>query len=61
MSNYTACAVSGNCTFLDGGQTNGTLYVGGYDPNAPVPYWHQRMELVTICVCDSLTCKYSRT
>lgn len=33
-------------------------YFGGgaaYDPEAPVPYWHQRMELITICVCNGLT------
>lgn len=33
-------------------------YYGGgadYDPEAYVPYWHQRMELITICVCNGLT------
>ncbi|KKY27112.1 putative integral membrane [Phaeomoniella chlamydospora] len=27
-----------------------------YDATAPVPYWHQNMELATICVANSLTC-----
>lgn len=34
------------------------VYLGGgkpYDPDAPVPYWHQRMELATICVVNSLS------
>lgn len=26
-----------------------------YDATAPVPYWHQNMELATICVANSLT------
>ena len=33
-------------------------YAGGgkpYDPTASVPYWHQNMELITICVCNALT------
>ncbi|TVY38055.1 hypothetical protein LSUB1_G005944 [Lachnellula subtilissima] len=57
-NNSTACYITGNCTILDGSQTNGTFYVfgsNGYDPNAPVPLWHQRLELATICTADSLT------
>jgi len=29
--------------------------VAQYDPTYPAPFWHQRMELATICVCNSLT------
>ncbi|TVY21676.1 hypothetical protein LARI1_G001122 [Lachnellula arida] len=57
-NNSTACYVTGNCTILDGSQTNGTFFVSGsngYNPNAPVPYWHQRLELATICTCSSLS------
>jgi hypothetical protein len=40
---------------MTGAYTNATFFVGAYDPSLPVPYWHQRMELVTICVCNSFT------
>ena len=56
MPNSTACAAASNCTILDGTTTNGTYEVTGYNPLAPVPYWHQRMELATICVFNSLSC-----
>jgi len=49
------CVQFNNCTIVNGAQTNGTYYVAKYDPNAPVPRWHQNMELATICVCNSLT------
>ncbi len=26
-----------------------------YDPNLAVPYWHQDMELATICIANALT------
>jgi hypothetical protein len=34
----------------------------GYDPfyfqpDAPVPYWHQDLELAFICVFNAMTCK----
>lgn len=61
--NSTACVVTGNCTIIDGPLTNGTFWVsggnGGYDPTAPVPHWHQRMELATICIASALTRKFS--
>lgn len=47
--------IEANCTVMTGSTTNGTLWIGGYDPNAPVPYWHQNMELSTICIVNSLT------
>ncbi|KAL3420034.1 integral membrane protein [Phlyctema vagabunda] len=49
----TACIE--DCTVLTGATTNGTLWIGGYDPEAPVPYWHRQMELVTLCITSSLT------
>jgi len=49
------CVQFNNCTISNGAETNGTFYVAKYDPNAPVPIWHQNMELATICVCNSLT------
>jgi hypothetical protein len=55
--NDTACSPTSTCTILEGAFTNGTFYVAQYDPKAPVPHWHQRMELATICVTNSLTCK----
>ncbi|KAH9221283.1 hypothetical protein DL95DRAFT_382165 [Leptodontidium sp. 2 PMI_412] len=55
MPNNTSCSPTGNCTILVGAKTNGTFYVAQYDPNYPAPFWHQRMELATICVCNSLT------
>ncbi|TAQ89028.1 hypothetical protein B7494_g2610 [Chlorociboria aeruginascens] len=55
MSNETMCALLGNCTILSGPITNGTYYVAAFNPNAPKPFWHQRMELITICVTNSLT------
>jgi hypothetical protein len=55
--NNTACSPTSNCTILDGAFTNGTVFVAQYDPSAAVPHWHQRMELATICVFNSLTCK----
>ncbi|KAH7313021.1 hypothetical protein BKA65DRAFT_150392 [Rhexocercosporidium sp. MPI-PUGE-AT-0058] len=55
MTNDTSCSPTGNCTILVGAKTNGTFYVAQYDRNYPAPFWHQRMELVTICVCNSLT------
>jgi len=26
-----------------------------YDPNAPVPYWHQNMEMATVCITNGLS------
>lgn len=57
MPNDTTCSPTSNCTILGGTTTNGTLYTASFDPNAPAPLWHQRMELATIVVCNSLTCK----
>jgi hypothetical protein len=57
------CSISGNtnCTILNGATTNGTFWVSPYDPDYPVPYWHQNMQLATICVANSLTCKSSNS
>ncbi len=58
-SSGTDCTYTGNCTVLDGGTTNGTVFL---DPNFdPVggDRWHQRMELITICVVNSLSRKLS--
>ncbi|CZR62151.1 uncharacterized protein PAC_12048 [Phialocephala subalpina] len=55
MPNDTSCSVTGTCTILTGTVTNGTDYVAQYNPNAPAPLWHQRMELATICVCNVLS------
>ena len=57
MPNNTSCSVTGTCMILTGTVTNGTDYVAQYNPNAPAPLWHQRMELATICVCNVLSCK----
>jgi hypothetical protein len=49
--------MSSDGNIMTGAITNGTVWVGSYDPNLPVPHWHQKMELATICVCNSLTRK----
>lgn len=54
--NNTACSPTSTCTILDGATTNGTFYVHVYNPNAPVVDWRQKLELATICICNSLTC-----
>jgi hypothetical protein len=38
------CTQFSNCTILDGATTNGTFEIAQYNPAAPVPHWHQRME-----------------
>jgi hypothetical protein len=53
----TSCSPYGNCTIIEGAITNGTMFVAPYDPNAPGPKWRKHMEMATICVCNSLTCK----
>ncbi|PBP27174.1 plasma membrane protein, partial [Diplocarpon rosae] len=55
MSNDTSCSPFGNCTILAGTKTNGTIFTPRYNESYPVPYWHQNMELATICLCNSLT------
>ena len=45
---------------MNGAYTNGTYYIGEYNPEAAVPYWHQNMELATVCVANSLTRKFGR-
>ncbi|KAG0649370.1 hypothetical protein D0Z07_4120 [Hyphodiscus hymeniophilus] len=54
MPNST-CQIYSNCTILDGANTNGTIFIAFYNASAPVPYWHQRMELATICIFNSLS------
>ncbi|KAL2061037.1 hypothetical protein VTL71DRAFT_9089 [Oculimacula yallundae] len=55
MTNDTSCSPTGDCPILVGAKTNGTFFVAQYDPSYPAPFWRQRMELITICVCNSLT------
>lgn len=55
--NQTTCELYYNCTILNGALTNGTVYVGAYDPSAPVIHWYNRMELATIITTNSLTCE----
>jgi len=58
-SSGTDCTYTGNCTVLDGGTTNGTVFLDpGFDPVGG-DRWHQRMELITICVVNSLSRKLS--
>ena len=39
---------------------NGIQDPFAYNPNYPVPYWHQDIELVILCIANSLSRK-SRT
>ncbi|CZT10298.1 hypothetical protein WAI453_009384 [Rhynchosporium graminicola] len=55
MTNDTSCSPNGDCPILVGTKTNGTFFVAQYDPRFTPTIWRQNMELVTICVCNSLT------
>lgn len=46
-----------NSSISSGTSTVGTIYGAHYNPHAPRPQWHQDMELATVCVCNSLSCK----
>lgn len=56
LVNDTACSPTSTCIILDGPTTNGTLFVAQYNPHAVVVDWRQKLELATICICNSLTC-----
>lgn len=54
--NDTSCSPTSTCPIQGGATTNGTIFVATYNPDAPVVDWLQKLELATICICNSLTC-----